>query len=168
MTKDNNTELYLGSVQNIMKDVGSQSADKEVKAAVTSAINKINEISKQIQAGSITPQQAEAATQNIVAHITETPGISQSSIAALKKVAAKEDAIAKAKEIAEESTPSPNKDNKPSMVSDLFQKVKDLANKMIKGFKVTTGSSSLGTLHPDPTPKEGLASAKAKKDTKSK
>jgi hypothetical protein len=172
-------QSYLSLAYTTLEKVADTS-EKEAKAVVTSAITKIDEISKQIESGSITPQQAETATQGIIASVTETPGISQSNINALRKVAAKEENIAKSKEAVIEdvqgptannklSTPMLNDQNKLSKSSGLSEKINEFVNNMMKKVKVIFGSSSPGELHPDSTPKEGLQSArKAQKDSKSK
>jgi hypothetical protein len=172
-------QSYLGLVQTTLEQV-SDSSEKDAKEVIASAIVKINEIRKQIESGSITPQQAETTTQDIVAGIIEIPGISQNNINALKRVAAKEEETAKSKEVANEDVQGPgahtkltttmqNDQNTPSKGPGLFEGVKELANKMMKGFKVMLGSSSPGALHPDPTPQDGLQSArKTQKDSKGK
>jgi hypothetical protein len=143
----------------------TKSSDQTAEKAADSAIKKINEISKQIASGNITPQQAEDQTRNIVIAVSEIPGLSQSSINALRKAAEKEDAIAEAKKVTNETSPGPinnnmanslarkEKEPEKSKLSDLIQRIKDLANKMMSRFTVvTTESPELGRLHPESTP----------------
>ncbi len=172
-------QSYLSLVHTTLEKV-SDTSEKDAKAVVASAIAKINEISKKIESGSITPQQAETTTQDIIASVTETPGMSQNNINALKKVAAKEENIAKSKEVVIEDVQGPaannkfsttmqNDQNKPSKSSEFLERINEFVNNMMKKVKVIIGSSSPGELHPDSTPKEGLQSArKAQKDSKSK